>query len=961
MKKIFLIILTIGLFSQVFGQTHLTPHDVVLSGHITSNTTLDANNVYLLSGYVYVDSLVSLTIPAGTVILGESSTKGSLIVKRGGKIYANGTATNPIVFTSQLPAGSRAMGDWGGVIILGAASNWKGLNVAIEGVPTSEGAVYGGTNDADNSGVFKYVRIEFPGIELSANNEINGLTLGSVGSGTEIHHVQVSYSRDDAFEWFGGNHDASHLIAIKSLDDDFDGDEGYRGNIQYGFIFRDSWTADVSKSEAFEQDSKSGSPLTAPISKPIFSNITAVGPKQNSSQTAFDPEYYYGIHQREGSQMNLFNSVITGFDEGGIFFDGSNAVNQVNLLLDNTVEYEKNYIAGLASSKPLVSASDNDGTVIDALAWFNADNYSAAEVANLNLADPFNFINPNVEPTTGSPLLGSASFSNTKLAGFETTTYVGAFSKENRWDAGWAHYDPQSVSYRDDIDWTASIVLTNNNYESRQVVFGSATTATSGLDNSLGELAAPTNIAGNIDIRFDITGSDDVFLNLQNASSAVTYSLKGDFGSSSGTATLTWNPAQLGPGRFTLKDGLSGAIFADVNMKTQSSVSFTQPGATFAGITIEVATTFNHSQNILTSWNLISFPGYNMTSMQASSIYPTMSVAWGWNNATGVYENIATTSNIVPAKAFWLKSTGNAAITQTNLSYVQRNNVQRNNVQISTGWNLIGAYDYAYATADIRTAPSSAINSSTVYWGYSNGYEIKSTVNPGTAVWVKSLAAGELIIPTQDGPALPKNESIINEEWAKIIISDANGMRYTLYIADKDENLERFEMPPVPSEDVFDIRFSSNRLVDVINGSKDIKLNGVKYPVTVKLEGTNLEITGHQVKNGEEFVVSEAVNYLINISGSSVLSVPTEYTLEQNYPNPFNPTTVIRFSLPETANVKLRIYNSLGELVETLVDETVEAGFHSVNWNAKGLSSGLYFYELTSSNFVSVQKMMLLK
>ncbi|UOQ65881.1 hypothetical protein [Hymenobacter volaticus] len=176
------------------------PAPTVLSGNLTTQT-LSRNTIYLLQGFVYVPNGVTLTIEPGTIIKGDKVSKGSLIVQRGGRLIADGTPTQPIVFTSNQPAGSRAAGDWGGIILCGSAPQNLPGDPTIEGGPVAN---FGGTNAADNSGILRYVRIEFPGVEFVANNEINGLTLGGVGSGTIIDYVQVSYSGDDSYEWFGG-------------------------------------------------------------------------------------------------------------------------------------------------------------------------------------------------------------------------------------------------------------------------------------------------------------------------------------------------------------------------------------------------------------------------------------------------------------------------------------------------------------------------------------------------------------------------------------------------------------------------------------------------------------------------------------------------------------------------------------------------------------------------------------
>ena len=161
----------------------------------TGNQTLK-KGTYLLKGWVYIANGATLTIEPGTVIKGDKQTKAALIAERGGKLIAQGTPTEPIVFTSEMPQGQRKPGDWGGIILCGRAKNNQ-TEMQIEGGPRTK---HGGSDNNDNSGVLSYVRIEFAGYPLEANKEINGLTMGSVGSGTKIDHVQVSYCNDDSFE-----------------------------------------------------------------------------------------------------------------------------------------------------------------------------------------------------------------------------------------------------------------------------------------------------------------------------------------------------------------------------------------------------------------------------------------------------------------------------------------------------------------------------------------------------------------------------------------------------------------------------------------------------------------------------------------------------------------------------------------------------------------------------------------
>ena len=244
---------------------------VTVQGAITANTTWTKDKYYLIKGNVYVQSPAELTIEAGTIIYGDKVSKGALVINRGAKIHAVGTAAAPIVFTSSAPINYRNYGDWGGVVILGKAVNNQNATQTIEGISgaTGDDGKYGGTDDADNSGELQYARIEFAGIALSTDNELNGLTMGSVGSGTKIDHIQVSYSGDDSYEWFGGKVNAQYLIAYKGWDDDFDTDFGFTGNVQYAVSHRDPNIGDKSGSNGFESDND-GAGSTGSCKKPAY-------------------------------------------------------------------------------------------------------------------------------------------------------------------------------------------------------------------------------------------------------------------------------------------------------------------------------------------------------------------------------------------------------------------------------------------------------------------------------------------------------------------------------------------------------------------------------------------------------------------------------------------------------------------------------------------------------------------
>ncbi len=419
-----------------FTLTTLPDGTIQVEGSTNQNVTFDSSKTYLIKGFTYVEAGGILNIVPGTVIKGDKTSKGSLIIKRGGKIIANGTAAHPIVFTSGQPVGSRNPGDWGGLIICGNAPiNLAGGEGQIEGGPD---ALYGGNNANDNSGSLKYVRIEYAGIPFQPNQEINGLTLGGVGSGTTIDYIQVSYCGDDAYEMFGGTVNLKHIISFKTVDDDLDTDNGYSGKIQFGIVLRDPNIADVSGSNGFESDNDANGSGATPQTKAVFSNISIFGPKQDTSAVV-NSNFKRGAHLRRNTLTSIYNSLISGYPVG-LIVDGTAAEGSAgtdNLQVRNTI------IA--TCNTPLTVAS---GSGFDITAWFNTSSYgNSIQYDNNGLASAPYAATPNFIPVVGSILLSGADFSSSNLSGLDVVSYRGAFDASNDWTSGWANWDPQNTAY----------------------------------------------------------------------------------------------------------------------------------------------------------------------------------------------------------------------------------------------------------------------------------------------------------------------------------------------------------------------------------------------------------------------------------------------------------------------------------------------------------------------------------
>lgn len=409
---------------------------VELNGEISSDSSLTCDKDYLLRFTVSVSPGVSLTIEPGTRILGDRETRGTLVVQPGAKIFAQGTSTRPIIFTSSEPPESRKAGDWGGVLILGRAPtniqdlSGKPTHGRVEGL--TRGGEYGGTLEDDSSGVLRYVRIEYPGVEIAPNNEINGLTLAGVGRGTQIDHIQVRHSADDCFEAFGGTVDARYLVCQAADDDAFDWDFGYRGRLQ--FLVSQSGETLKTESHGIEGDNDPGATTNAPVSEPLVYNITLCG----KSRPVLGTEHY-GLLLRRGTRARIRNALITGFGAGLDVRDPGTRVNIAASTFFNNVDFvfaypERSRAPGLES-------------------WLVDDDNRFDEAAYLG--------NPGLRIRTTDPLIGNCADPRTpglkpsmpivenaaeppRDGFFEADAiYVGAFrDRLDNWDEGWVVWGP---------------------------------------------------------------------------------------------------------------------------------------------------------------------------------------------------------------------------------------------------------------------------------------------------------------------------------------------------------------------------------------------------------------------------------------------------------------------------------------------------------------------------------------
>lgn len=400
----------------------------VVSGTITDDLTLTSDVSWLLRGGVFIGDDVDttvLTIEAGTTIYGESSTDGMLVVRRNSQIVAEGTADAPIVFTSSKSPGSRARGDWGGLILNGNAP-LNSCGGDFEGdvcEAFGEGGTgwYGGDDPSDDSGVLRYVRVEFAGTLVSPENELNGIAFQGVGNGTELDFIQVHMNADDGIEFFGGTAEIKHVVLTGIGDDNIDWTDGWSGKLQFAVAQQYEDNGD----NGIEADNNGDNNGATPRSNPTLSNVTLIGqPASSSSDSA--------MLLREGTAGDLSNIVMVGFNDACLDIDHAETFAQLDAG-DLTVTHSL-----IDCAVPFAMDDESDGNDVplvdptDVQDWF--EGAAGNTVGAADLADPHNVSAPGWLPEGGSAALSGGSVPAGSF--FEDVAYRGAFG-DTDWTAGW--------------------------------------------------------------------------------------------------------------------------------------------------------------------------------------------------------------------------------------------------------------------------------------------------------------------------------------------------------------------------------------------------------------------------------------------------------------------------------------------------------------------------------------------
>ncbi|GAB58128.1 hypothetical protein [Rheinheimera nanhaiensis] len=398
-----------------------------ISGTITSDTRLTADIAWSLSGKVTVGNdnanSATLTIEPGTTVFGKSGAD-YLVVARGSKIQAVGTANAPIIMTSVNDmlglSDDESTAEWGGLVLLGNApttkcdqANLENCQVEAEG----EAGPYGGADPDDDSGALRYVQVRYAGFEVLPDNELNGITFAGVGRGTEVEYIQVHNNLDDGVEFFGGTVDAKYVVLTGNRDDSLDWADGWQGRMQHVLIRHNP--NDTKANRGIEADNQSDNFTAEPVSKPRIANMTIIG---NNFDGEDDSE---GILLRAGTAGELYNVIVTGPAGMGECFEINSDESVANA--QNSEIIFRNSI--IDCTEPFKNSVDSNGNVtLDAEAWFRAQPGNIVGDALLG----------GYIPAPNSPALGNGyNVANNVDPWFDNVDYIGAFDGETDWTLGW--------------------------------------------------------------------------------------------------------------------------------------------------------------------------------------------------------------------------------------------------------------------------------------------------------------------------------------------------------------------------------------------------------------------------------------------------------------------------------------------------------------------------------------------
>lgn len=510
------------------------------------------------------------------------------------------------------------------------------------------------------------------------------------------------------------------------------------------------------------------------------------------------------------------------------------------------------------------------------------------------------------------------------------------------------------------ITWQVNLNVRDSGNRKATLSFGQGDKLTDGLDAQAGETELfPMPPSGVFDARFELPVAPAIaaLKDFRN-DSAVTPRWRVRFQpGTTGPLYFSWNPADFPAGSFFLRDEINGTL-VNVDMKVDTSYVLTNN----ALLSLRIGppeTLLCREVNTNNGWNLISLPVAKPDMNVFNLFSNTISVAYGFDN--GYTQNEVMKNGL----GYWVRFLG------AKLQPVCGQMVAPRTIPVHAGWNIIGPFESDVPVASITSVPSGIVASN--YFGYNSftyGFFSTNNLKVGKGYWVRVSQAGTLHLPNGSATTKLEESETADNSWPQILIEDAGGHTGKLYLLPAGEPEGNFDLPPIPPLGVFDVRFSSDRFAESLEDSRhEIRLSSAQYPI--RLQTQNLADTEMQVRDpfngaivnetlaaGKEISITAALERLVLTTAAAL---PTSYALSQNTPNPFNPTTVIKFALPAKARVKISVYNIKGERVAELLNEEKPAGYHQVQFNARGHASGVYFYVMEAGAFRGLKKMLIVK
>ncbi|MBN1292185.1 MAG: T9SS type A sorting domain-containing protein [Candidatus Latescibacteria bacterium] len=966
MKKVFLITLIVCLSSlAAFADTIQVTDGSINTGE---QVTWTNDNEYILNGFVFVEDGASLVIEAGTVIKGtpgQGENASALIIARGGKIYANGTASKPIIFTAEsdnvndpydIPFGTSGL--WGGLIVLGKAR----INTAtgegnIEGIPSDEPrGAYGGNDDADNSGVIRYVSIRHGGTDIGEANEINGLTMGAVGSSTTIEYVEVFNNNDDGYEWFGGTVNCKYLVSAFNKDDSFDYDEGFRGKGQFWFTIQGSEYGNMGG----EHDGGTTPEDGQPYAIPMIYNATYIGSGKDS-----DNADSAALLLRDNAGGKYINSIFMDFTVTGLDIEDlqsgedSRARLEVgDILFANNIWYH----FGAGSTFSVIGKQD----------------YTAAHLQSNNnvISDPqLNGISRTQDGALDPrPADGSAVYNN--LASipsddfFTHVNYKGAFGKVN-WAANWtamAQYgfmpQPETILVNDEsidagetVTWSSSNTYILDGFvfvEDGATLIIEPGTVIKGKPGQ-GENASALIIARGGKIMAEGTAQNPIIFTAEsddvNDLNDIPFGTSGLWGgvlilgkarinTATGEGNIEGIPSDEPRGAYGgTNDADNSGVFRYVSIRhggtdigEANEINGLTMGAVGSGTTIEYVEVFNNNDD-----------GYEWFGGTVNCKY--LISAFNKDDSFDYDEGFRGKGQ------FWFT------------------------IQGSEFGNMGGEHDGGTTPEDGKPYAMPVIYNAT-YIGSgkdsdnadSAGLLIRDNAGgkylnsifmdfTGTGVDIEDLQSGE--------------DSHARLEAGDLLL--ANNIWYNFSAGNTFATIAKQDYAAAHLQANNNI--IANPMFSGISRSADGGLdpvpaqNGPAYEnlASIPSDGFYSQVGFKGAFGNENWAAFWSYLYQLKYMPTYIetmvdeKSVPEDFSLVQNYPNPFNPATTISFTIQSTDMVKLTIYDMLGQKVDTLVNQVMVPGTYSTVWNGQNRASGFYFYKFESGATSLTKKMMLVK